>query len=99
MRMHHLITNFDHWIHITQPADLGTTPSPVVDENHSRGEFCAYMCMSNLLYDVIKYESSHWSGSPSDGTQTRFGEIRCDQGFIMGPMLIGLWQLIHVLFI
>ena len=32
-------------------------------------------------------------------TETRFGEIRCVQGLIMGPMAIGLWRPIHVLFI
>ena len=50
------------------------------------------MCMSNLLYNVNKYESPHWS-------ETRFGRIRCVQGFIMGTMVIVVWRPVHVLVI
>ena len=54
------------------------------------------MCLSNLLFNVNKYTGSHWSLSHSDITQTRIAEISCVQGFIMGPMVIGLWRPIHV---
>ena len=54
------------------------------------------MCVSNLPFNVNKCTGTHWSLSPSDITQTRIGEISCVQGFIICPMVIGLWRPIHV---
>ena len=55
------ITNVDHRIrnqHISLDR-LGTTPSPGVDEYHSRGAFCACISISNFLNNVQTIFTKH----------------------------------------
>ena len=46
--------NVHHWQFSL--GSLDTTPSPVFDERYVLG-----MVLSNLLYNVNRYESPHWS--------------------------------------
>ena len=46
--------NAHHWQ--ISLGSLDTTPSPVFDERYVLG-----MVLSNLLYNVNRYESPHWS--------------------------------------
>ena len=77
--------NVDHSTR-NQQISLNSQDSQPNDKNHSRGAFC------NLHYNVKKDKSPHWSPNGITlrlGEIRRFVEIRCVQGFIMGPMVIG----------
>ena len=80
-------TNVDHQIHNQHISlnSLCTTHSPDVDDNHSRGAFCACSWAISSIILTIHH------------TVTRYSEIRCVQGFVIGPlMVLGQWRPIHV---
>ena len=58
-----------------------------------------HICKSNLLYDVDKYKSPDLSMSILYWHHTEARLPVSLEGFTMGPMVIGLWQTIHVLII
>ena len=63
------LTNVDHRIRNLQISlnSLDATPSAVF-RREALKRFVLHMCVSNLIVNVNKYNSPHWSLSPSDVT-------------------------------